>query len=51
MGIDKHDVSGHPLDATVLCSYNSMYHDNLIGRFISLDTIIPDPMNSQVINS
>jgi len=42
--------TGQRLDGTMLYYYNARYYDPQIGRFISPDTIIPDPMNPQSYN-
>ena len=42
--------TGQRLDATVLYYYNARYYDPLIGRFISPDTVIPNPANPQSFN-
>jgi RHS repeat-associated protein len=38
------------LDSTGLYFYNARYYDAEIGRFISADTIVPDPSNPQTLN-
>jgi RHS repeat-associated protein len=38
------------LDSTGLYYYNARYYDPSIGRFISPDTIVPNPMNPQSLN-
>jgi len=42
--------TGQRLDATGLYYYNARYYDPTIGRFISPDTVIPDPANPQCFN-
>jgi RHS repeat-associated protein len=42
--------TGQRLDDTGLYFYNARYYDATIGRFISADTIIPNPMNPQAFN-
>jgi RHS repeat-associated protein len=42
--------TGQRLDETGLYYYNARYYDPTIGRFISADTIVPDPMNPQAFN-
>jgi RHS repeat-associated protein len=42
--------TGQTLDATGLYYYGARYYDATIGRFISADTIVPDPMNPQSLN-
>jgi RHS repeat-associated protein len=49
LGTDKL-FTGQRLDDTGLYYYNARYYDPLIGRFISPDTIVPDPMNPQSLN-
>jgi RHS repeat-associated protein len=42
--------TGQRLDGTGLYYYDARYYDPLIGRFISPDTIIPNPANPQSFN-
>ncbi len=43
--------TGQRLDAgTGLYYYNARYYDAEIGRFVSADTIVPDPSNPQTLN-
>ncbi|MFC2020567.1 RHS repeat-associated core domain-containing protein [Chloroflexota bacterium] len=42
--------TGQRFDGTGLYYYNARYYDPTIGRFISADTIIPDPTNPQAYN-
>ena len=42
--------TGQRLDDTGLYYYGARYYDASIGRFISADTIIPDPANPQAFN-
>ncbi len=49
LGTDKL-FTGQRLDDTGLYYYNARYYDPGIGRFISADTIVPNPMNPQSLN-
>ena len=42
--------TGQRLDSTGLYFYNARYYDANIGRFISPDTIVPNPINPQAFN-
>jgi RHS repeat-associated protein len=42
--------TGQRLDQTGLYFYNARYYDATIGRFISPDTMIPNPANPQSLN-
>jgi RHS repeat-associated protein len=42
--------TGQRLDSTGLYYYNARYYDAMIGRFISPDTVIPNPSNPQCFN-
>jgi RHS repeat-associated protein len=42
--------TGQRLDATGLYYYGARYYDATIGRFISADTIVPNPANPQSLN-
>ncbi|MBI5343479.1 MAG: RHS repeat protein [Deltaproteobacteria bacterium] len=47
----KHKYTGQEEDAeTGLYYYGARYYDPAIGRFVSADTIIPDPTNPQAFN-
>jgi len=41
--------TGQRLDGTGLYFYNARYYDPLTGRFISPDTLVPDPANLKAI--
>ena len=42
--------TGQRLDETGLYYYNARYYDPTIGRFISADTVVPNPGNPQCFN-
>jgi RHS repeat-associated protein len=42
--------TGQRLDTTGLYYYNARYYDPTIGRFISADTMVPNPANPQSFN-
>ena len=44
------DFTGQRLDATGLNFYNARYYDSAIGRFVSADSIVPQPGGSQGFN-
>ena len=47
----KHKYTSQELDIeTGLYYYNARYYDPELGRFISADTIVPDPTNPQSLN-
>ncbi|MCR4308079.1 MAG: hypothetical protein NUV80_05980 [Candidatus Berkelbacteria bacterium] len=47
----KHKYTSQELDIeTGLYYYNARYYDPELGRFISADTIVPDPTNPQALN-
>jgi RHS repeat-associated protein len=46
-----HKFTGQELDdSTGLYHYNARYYDPALGRFLSADTIVPDPANPQSLN-
>jgi RHS repeat-associated protein len=46
----KRTYTGQLADETGLYFYNARYYAPLIGRFISADTIVPEPGNPQALN-
>ena len=42
--------TGQRLDGTELYYYNARYYDPGIGRFVSADTVVPNPANPQSLN-
>ncbi len=47
----KHKYTGQEEDAeTGLYYYGARYYDPILGRFISADTIVPEPTNPQALN-
>ncbi|MCP4113711.1 MAG: hypothetical protein GY749_50655 [Desulfobacteraceae bacterium] len=48
---NEHNFTGHRRDPeTGLIYMGSRYYNTLLGRFISADTIVPDPTNPQALN-
>lgn len=45
-----HKFTGKELDSTGLYFYGARYYDPDLGRFISADTVIPNPINPQTLN-
>jgi RHS repeat-associated protein len=41
--------TGQRLDDTGLYFYNARYYDATLGRFISADTVVSDPVNPQAL--
>ncbi len=50
VGIDAHMIGQTHDTTTGLMHYNARYYDPLLGRFISADTIIPNPADPQQLN-
>jgi RHS repeat-associated protein len=48
--IEVRKYTGQRLDTTDLYYYGARYYDPAIGRFISADTIVPDPYDPQSLN-
>jgi RHS repeat-associated protein len=48
-GTDKL-FTGQRKDGTSLYYYGARYYDPMIGRFVSADTVVPNPMNPQAFN-
>ncbi len=46
----ERSFTGQRRDSTGLLFYNARYYDPAIGRFVSADTIVPNPSNSQVLD-
>ncbi len=46
----ERSFTGQRRDGTGLLFYNARYYAPSIGRFVSADTIVPDPSNSQALN-
>jgi RHS repeat-associated protein len=47
----NHKFTGQELDSeTGLYNYNARLYDQVVGRFVTADTIIPDPANPQSLN-
>ncbi len=44
------DFTGQRLDGTGLHFYNARYYSSGLGRFVSADTIVPEPGSSQAFN-
>ncbi|MEM7033388.1 MAG: RHS repeat-associated core domain-containing protein [Chloroflexota bacterium] len=51
-GVDQsdYDFTGQRLDSFKLLDYNARFYEPAIGRFISADTIVPDPADPQSLN-
>jgi RHS repeat-associated protein len=51
LDVAKHKFTDQEWDAeTGLYYYNARYYDPKLARFISADTIVPDPLNPQALN-
>ena len=46
----SYQYTGQRKDATGLYFYNARYYDPYLNRFLSPDTIVPDPTNPQSLN-
>ncbi|MCS7003683.1 MAG: RHS repeat-associated core domain-containing protein, partial [Dehalococcoidia bacterium] len=44
------NYTGQRLDATGLLYYHARYYDPALGRFISPDSIVPNPHHPQALN-
>lgn len=44
------NYTGRRLDATGLLYYHVRYYDPMLGRFVSADSVTPDPQNPQNFN-
>jgi RHS repeat-associated protein len=44
------NYTGQKLDGTGLLFYNARYYDPNLGKFVSADTIVPNPANPQTFN-
>ncbi|WP_232282831.1 RHS repeat-associated core domain-containing protein [Roseiflexus sp. RS-1] len=50
IGLTARTFTGQRLDATGLLYYHARYYDPALGRFISPDSIVPEPGNPQSLN-
>ena len=50
IGLTARTFTGQRLDATGLLYYHARYYDPTLGRFISPDSIVPEPGNPQSFN-
>ena len=50
IGLTARNFTGQRLDATGLLYYHARYYDPTLGRFISPDSIVPEPGNPQSFN-
>ena len=49
--VDERGFTGHVVEADIGLIYmGARYYDPVMGRFISPDTIVPDPANPQAFN-